>query len=153
LQTSLTQKMNRNRQKIDGGWRLLDHTADIMIEVWGASLESVFLNSAEAMTAVLVPCTDLPTETEFEVALEADTLEELLVNWLREILFHSQVRNLILVQARIEDLSRIVLRAKLYFGAVRPDCEPEFEIKGVTYHGLSIQQHDETYSARIVFDI
>jgi SHS2 domain-containing protein len=145
--------MKSNRQKIDGGWRLLDHTADIMIEVWGASLEAVFLTAAEAVTAMLLPCTDVPAQTEFEVALEADTVEELLVNWLREILFHSQTRNLILVQARIEDLSKTVLKAKLYFGVSRTACEPEFEIKGVTYHGLSIQEHDGTYSARIVFDI
>ncbi len=145
--------MKSNPQKIDSGWRLLDHTADIMIEVWGASLEAVFLTAAEAMTAVLLSCTDVPAETELDVALEADTVEELLVNWLREILFHSQARNLILVQARIDDLSRTVLKAKLYFGVGGPGCEPEFEIKGVTYHSLSIQEHEGAYSARIVFDI
>lgn len=145
--------MKGNRQKNDGGWRQLDHTADIMIEAWGASLEAVFLNAAEAVTAVMHPCTEVLVEKELDLALEADTVEELLVSWLREILFHSQTRSLILVKAQIDDLSETILKAKLHFGAIDLACEPEFEIKGVTYHGLTIQEHDGTYSARVVFDI
>ena len=145
--------MNKNQQKTDSGWRLLDHTADIMIEVRGSSLEDLFLNAAEAMTTVLVPCANVAGQTELDVALEADAAEELLVGWLREILFHVQTRGLILVRAEMDDLSDTALKAKLHFGTSGPECEPEFEIKAVTYHGLSIHEQDGIYSARIVFDI
>ena len=145
--------MNKNQQKTNTSWKLLDHTADIMIEVWGSSLEDLFLNAAEAMTTVLVPCADVPRERELDVVLEADAAEELLVSWLREILFHVQTRGLILVRAEMDDLSDTALKAKLHFGTSGPECEPEFEIKAVTYHGLSIQEQDGIYSARIVFDI
>jgi SHS2 domain-containing protein len=153
LPTLIFRKMSKNQQKIDSGWKLLDHTADIMIEVRGLSLKELFLNAAEAMTTVLVPCADVLGQTELDVALEADAAEELLVSWLREILFHVQTRGLILVRAEMDDLSDTALKAKLHFGASPPECEPEFEIKAVTYHGLSIQEQDGIYSARIVFDI
>ncbi len=153
MPTRIIRKMNRNQQKIDSGWKVLDHTADIMIEVRGPSLEELFLNAADAMTTVLVPCADVTEEMELEIALEADAAEELLVSWLREILYHIQTRGLVWVRGQIDDLSNTALKGKLYFGGIRPECEPEFEIKAVTYHGLSIQKQYGIYSTQVVFDI
>jgi SHS2 domain-containing protein len=45
------------------------------------------------------------------------------------------------------------LLAKVSFADNPLDVEASFEIKGVTYHGLSIIKNSDGYSARIVFDI
>ena len=85
--------------------------------------------------------------------VEADSAEELLVNWLRELLFLNQTRKLIMTHAQIIVFTETNLLAKVSFADNPPDVESSFEIKGVTYHGLSIIKNSDGYSARIVFDI
>lgn len=93
------------------------------------------------------------SQTEMELRLEADSAEELLIDWLRELLFLNQTRKFAMINAQMITFSETNLRAKISFGINPPDFEPSFEIKGVTYHGFSIVRISEGYSAKIVFDI
>jgi SHS2 domain-containing protein len=146
-------KTMTNSPKSEKRWKLIDHTADIRLEVWGADLKELFVNAATALTEMLGAATDTPTQEHVDVGLESAGLDELIVDWLREILFYNQVRGRFLVQCTIEELSDTDLRARLTFG-VRPDEEqPDIEIKAVTYHGLAVDKSDEGYCARILFDM
>ncbi len=145
--------MTKETTKIDAGWTLLDHTADIRMEVHGSSVRELFLNAAQGFTNLLATEKRGVPDTELELSLEADNLEELLVDWLRELLFYHETRGFILVSADIEELSDTTLRAKLSGRTRSPEEEPEIEIKAVTYHGLSIQKNDTGYAVTIVFDI
>ncbi len=142
-----------NYPKPDKGWRFLEHTADIRLEVHGDTLADLFLYAAAGLKNLISSDAEAVPETELEITLEAGTSEELLVDWLRELLFISQTRQLVMVQAQIKDLSEINLKARVYFGTKPSDVETSLEIKGVTYHGLSIEKNTAGYSARIVFDI
>ncbi len=140
-------------KKPDRGWTLLDHTADIRMEVRGKDLEELFTNAAHGLTRLVAEESEVEPESELELALEADTVEELLVDWLRELLFVNQTRGFILIRLKMAEVSRTVLKARV-LGRIRgPDEEPLAEIKAVTYHGLSVQMDDRGYSVRIVFDI
>jgi SHS2 domain-containing protein len=134
-------------------WKLLEHTADIRLEVYGATLEGLFINAALGLSNIILPKAELTPQTELEIKVEADSAEELLVNWLRELLFLNQTRKLIMTHAQIIVFTETNLLAKVSFADNPPDVESSFEIKGVTYHGLSIIKNSDGYSARIVFDI
>ncbi len=135
------------------GWTLLDHTADIRMEVHGSSVGELFLNAAQGFTNLLATEKRGVPDTELGLSLAADNIEELLVDWLRELLFHHETRGFILVSADIEELSDTALRAKLAGRTRGPEEEPEIEVKAVTYHGLSVQKNDSGYAVTIVFDI
>ncbi len=139
--------------KPEKSWKLLEHTADIRLEVYGATLEDLFINAALGFSNIILPEAELTSQTELEIKLEADSAEELLVNWLRELLFLNQTRKLIMTHAQIIVFTETDLLAKVSFTIIPPDVESSFEIKGVTYHGLSIVKNSQGYSARIVFDI
>jgi SHS2 domain-containing protein len=141
------------RKKSDPGWILLDHTADIRMEVRGTDLEELFANAALGMTRLIAEESEVEPESELEFSLEAYTVEELLVDWLRELLFFNQTTGFILIQPKIVEVSRTVLKARILGRIKCPDEEPLTEIKAVTYHGLSVQVDDRGYSAKIVFDI
>ncbi len=146
-------KTDKKRPKSDKGWRLLEHTADIRLEAHGATLEELFINAALGFTRLILPDTKLTSQKEMEICLEADSAEELLVDWLRELLFLNQTRKFAMVNAQMIAFSESNLVARISFGINPPEVEPSFEIKGVTYHGLSIVKGSEGYSAKIVFDI
>ena len=145
--------MTKESTKIDAGWTLLDHTADIRMAVHGSSVGELFLNAAQGLTSLLARESQGLPDTDLEFRLEADNIEELLVDWLRELLFHHETRGFILVSADIKELSETTLRAKLAGRTRGPEEEPEIEIKAVTYHRLSIQKNDTGYAVTIVFDI
>jgi SHS2 domain-containing protein len=145
--------MTKATKKNDPGWRLLEHTADIRMEVHGSSLGELFLNAARGFTNLLVLEPQGRPDTELELLLKADNVEELLVDWLRELLFHHQTHDFILVSADIEEISDTIVKAKVAGRTRGRDEEPEIEIKAVTYHGLSVQKNDTGYAVTIVFDI
>lgn len=123
------------------------------MEVRGKTLEGLFLNAADGLVNLLAPDPRAETDTELDVVLDSDNAENLLVDWLREILFYNQTRDFIPVQTEVVELSDKLLRAKLVGGVRLSEEEAVAEIKAVTYHGLSITKNDQGYVARIVFDI
>jgi SHS2 domain-containing protein len=145
--------MMKNQANPDGGWRLLDHTADIRLEVWGTSLEKLFIYAAKSLSTLLTSPTEPNSEEQIQVALEGGELDELLVNWLREILFYTQTRRIVVTEADIVELSETSLKAKLKVRKKRIGAETSVEVKGVTYHGISIRVNDQGYTAQIIVDI
>lgn len=144
--------MTDNQVNPNGGWRFLDHTADIRLEVWGTSLERLFVNAARSLLTLLASPAQPDKKERIEVSIDGGETDELLVNWLREILFYSQTRRLVITDIHILELSESRLKASLMGvkAQVRTDV---LEIKGVTYHGSSIQENDKGFTARIIFDI
>jgi SHS2 domain-containing protein len=134
-------------------WRLIDHTADMRVEVCGSDLQELFANAAAALTELLGTGSEIRIEKEMDVTLESPGLEELMVDWLREILYYNQVSGWILAQISLEQLSHTTLKARLSFGVRRDEEPPDTEIKAVTYHGISVEKTDLGYCSRILFDI
>jgi SHS2 domain-containing protein len=69
------------------GYRILDHTADIGVEVHGATLADLFSQAAFALVDLLTDRGALTGETERIIRVEGADLEDLWINYLREILY------------------------------------------------------------------
>ncbi len=138
----------------DQPWTLIDHTADLRMEVHGRTIEDLFVNAAKGLASLLNPKAEAQRGDVLEVSVEAEDYEELLVNWLREILFHHEVNGFMLVKPEIPELSPKMLVGRLE-GTYSQGGENAAgaDLKAVTYHGLSIEKTDEGYTARILFDI
>lgn len=134
-------------------WRLIDHTADVRLEAHGVSVEELFVNAAVGLTSIVMPDITPDPDEECEISVDGADTEDLLVGWLREILFRLEVDAFIL--SRVEEIKLVEERceARLLGRRRKPEEEPEMEIKAVTYHGLSIDRTSDGFTARIVFDI
>lgn len=143
----------KKRWKSDDCWRLIEHTADIRAEVTGSSLEELFVNAAYGLTSLLYAGPDVESETEIDLVLPGEEPEEILVDWLREILYRNRVEGLVFVGADVEESSAELFKVRAYFGSGPEGEAPEAEIKAVTYHGLTIAKNDSGLTARILFDI
>ncbi len=135
------------------GVRLLDHTADVGLELEAPDLETLFLRAARGAEA-LVGTTPEPAAAggeEVAIALEAGDVALLLAEWLRELLFLRQVRGRSFVDARFEELTATRLAARIRLTPAGDDAIRE--IKGVTYHGLEAVRRDDGWYARVIFDV
>jgi SHS2 domain-containing protein len=134
-------------------WRFLDHKADLRIEIFGRTLADLFVNAANALSHLLIGDPQIVHQHETHVSLTADTVEDLMVEWLRELLFEYQVHGKVPAHVEILEIQETFVKAMIHFGIPRLTEPPDFEIKGVTYHGLKIGQTGKRWSTRVIFDI
>ncbi|MFH1112956.1 MAG: archease [Pseudomonadota bacterium] len=140
-------------EKTDQGWRLLEHTADIRLEVEGETIEELFINAARGFAQLVAEAPAAESSEEIDVRLEAETVDDLLVDWLRELLFLNQTESFVFLEAQDIAVSGASLKARLLGRKFADDELPPFEIKAVTYHDMTIERTERGYVTRIVFDI
>lgn len=140
----------------------LPHTADLKIRVYGATPEKLFEHAVIGMFQVIHPkipacriehervvCDDLPIVHEVEVR-SFDQIS-LLVDFLSEALYLSDVHNEAYLAANVHEISKTYVRATLY--GIGVTGFEVVEIKAVTYHEMEIKQVNGMWQADIVFDI
>ena len=137
--------------------KLLDHTADIRIEVWGQTRKELFGNAVEAMFDVMV---DMLIEEETKpfsekiVKITGHDLEDTLINFLREALYLFNGKNWLIRSCDPLELTGRSIVARLKGEPYNPQKNPQkTEIKAVTYHGLIIEKLNNSWRAKVVFDV
>ena len=144
--------MTRVMQK----YETLDHTADLKIKAFGKTLPEVFVNMALGLAGQQAE-TDglgkLGAAGDWEkIFLESDNLESLLIDWLNEILYRSDVSGKIYSKIEVLKFSEKPHRIETRIKGVKIERK-NIEIKAATYHDLVIKKVDERWEAVVVFDI
>lgn len=134
-------------------YNTFEHTADVGIEARGATLEEAFANAARGMFSVIVDGSDIAAREKREVSLEAtEDDEQLLVDWLSELLYIHDVEGLVFdsFDVTLGDGLHAVARGEPYS---RETHGYGTEIKAVTYHLLDIKRTKKGIHIKVLFDI
>jgi SHS2 domain-containing protein len=135
-------------------YTLIDHTADIGIDVLGNSLQELFANAAYALFDIITDISKVERKTEYQVTVTGIDREQLLVNWLSELLYMHDVKNLLFQDFCITNIRENQLSASVWGEVFREDKHViKTEIKAVTYHALSVFQENKQWKARVIFDL
>lgn len=132
-------------------YRQISHTADVGIKVWGQSLEELFKNAVKGMVSIVLDRAFDKKDEHIEIELSAPDNEDLLVDFLNEMLYKINVDNWIPSKADIQ-VKDNELKGKIFGGKLRPDQEIAVEIKAATYHNIEIKK-EEQYNTVIYFDV
>jgi len=137
-------------------YEIFDHTADIGIRIKAATLEELFREGAEALFSLIVA--NLQTieprqQLSFSVALRDREYDYLLFDWLNELLFTFDTRQIVLTRFDVK-----ITSAGLEATALGESIDParhrlEHEVKAITYHGLKVVQEDGQWLAEVIVDI
>lgn len=141
------------------GVREVEHTADVGLAISGATLEQLFhraaLGIARLMRGDARPAGATSTRgargATRSVALAAESSDLLLARWLGELLYLDDVDGFVYEGAEFATLVEERLEATVQ-GRIDPEA-PMCQLKGVTYHGLSLGRGEEGWEARVIFDI
>lgn len=135
-------------------YELLNHTADIGIRVTEPSIKALFETSGRGMVAQISDTEGLSGARKKEINVEGMDREDLLINWLRELLCFWTIDGLLVKDARIHEISDFRLRAEVLYDAYDPkQHEILKDIKAVTYHNISVVRTDAGWTADIIFDV
>ncbi len=135
-------------------YEIIEHTADIGIKAFGENLAESFENAAKAMFDLITDNSEIDNIGQYTIKLEAPDLEQLLVDWLSELLFLNSAKNLVFGFFKIKiDEEHPHLNAKIFgenFNVSKHKIG--MEIKAVTYHMLKVN-NNYPFSAQVLFDI
>lgn len=133
---------------------LIDHTADIGVKAYGKTLSECFENAAKGMFDIITDNSEIGSVGQYDINLEADSLEQLLVDWLSELLFLNSANNLVFgffktdIDEKNNKLSGRVFGEKFDLSKHKIGAE----IKAVTYHMLEIKVNKRKH-VQVLFDI
>ena len=135
-------------------YELIEHTADVGIKAYGKNISEAFENAAKGMFDIITDKSEIEAVGEYEIHLEAQDLEQLLVDWLSELLFLNSAKNLVFSFFKVElDEKNNSLSAHV-FGEKYNISKHKIgmEIKAVTYHILEVR-NKRPYNVQVLFDI
>ncbi len=133
---------------------LIDHTADIGIDVFGNSLQELFSNAAFAMFDIIADLSNVKNKDEYRISVSGVDREQLLVNWLGELLYIHDVKGLLFKDFTINNITDTQLDAIARGEGYKDGIHIiKTEMKAVTYHNLSIIKKDSQWQGRIIFDL
>jgi SHS2 domain-containing protein len=135
-------------------YELFEHTADLGIRVCAGSLDELFADAARGLFAVMVTKIDAVQPVEevtFQVA--GNNIEELLHDWLSELLYTFYTRRLVLAEFRVQ-----VGPAGLSAVARGEPIDPQRheiggEVKAITWHELKVEQLADGWRAEVIVDL
>jgi len=135
-------------------YEFINHTADLGIKVWGNSLKELFENAACSMFDIMAELDKVRTRYFLDVEMEEERTDELLADWLRNLLYKFNGEGYLLKEFNIEEISKKGLKAKV--GGEKLDLSRHIlkrEIKAVTYHDLAVKKTSQGWQAQVIFDI
>jgi SHS2 domain-containing protein len=143
-------------------FKIVPHTADLKISVYGTTYEELFLHALVGMfqsTDPTIPgcqvhnsrivCTHLPECRH--IVVSAQGYEFLLIDFLSEALCLSDIYNEVYLSMTVTYLTPYEIDATLR--GIKITGFSQVEIKAVTYHDLNIRHVNGHLEADIVFDI
>ena len=134
-------------------FEVIDHTADIGIAAYGVDLKETFANAACALFSLMVDLDGVSESLCREAEVTADNREDLLVEWLNELIYIFDVDNVLLKRFEITRLSDTGLRAKCFGEKNDPQRHSiKMGVKAATYHMLWVEEGNG-YRAQVLLDI
>lgn len=135
-------------------YNLIDHTADFGIHVFSNSEKELFQDAALAMFEVIVEAENPGKWSDRIVSATGNDQQELMVNWLRELLYMWTGHEKILKSVTVDALTPQAIAARIALEPYDPVRHHVLnEIKAVTYHQIEVCRKNEHWEARIIFDI
>jgi SHS2 domain-containing protein len=137
-----------------GNYKLLEHTADLGVTVYGKGCKELFENAAFAMYDLISDIRFIHSLVVLRVKSEGIDKDELLKNWLSELLFYFHIKDMLLSSFDVEKINDKSI-ISVVSGEKRDKKRHtlKHEIKAVTYHSLKIIKKDNKFQTNIIFDV
>lgn len=139
---------------MQAGWEHFPHGADIGIRGWGPTPSEAFEQAGLALTAVVVEPSGVQRDIAVDIARDAPTLDDLLVEWLNALIFEMATRQAVFGAFRVQIVNHH-LQATAYGERLDPDRhEVAVEPKGATYTALRVARSPgDAWEAQCVIDV
>ncbi len=130
--------------------------ADVAFQVKADSWDHLFVGASEALTSVMVDMRDLGNKRHLSIDLSAPTVDELLFDWLSEMVYLKDVEAFLAKTTVVRVTPGAIWHAS---GTMDGDTiHPKEQrlgqdIKAVTYHMFQVSRDGDELTAQVVVDV
>ena len=134
-------------------YRVLDHTADAGVEATEPTFPGLVEELAAGMFALIAEVEPCSPEVEASVAVESESREDLVVDVLSELLFRSEVEDVVFCEFEASETGGggVTVTARGVPSRALPLTGAP--VKAVTYHDLIVAPRAEGWYGRVYFDV
>ncbi len=136
----------------------IDHSADTGLRITGDTIEELFEAAAEGMFSIILETGPQLPDKRIAVSLKELEYDDLLLEWLRELLYMFETEKLVLRNFDIR-----IFTDKKGIKNLSAECRGELfdkkrhqfntEIKNVTYHRLKVEKLQNEWQGEVIFDL
>lgn len=141
----------------------LDHVADTKFIAYGDTIEKVFENAALATLSVIADISTIHPKTAFEINLENVSKENLMVDFLSELLYIFDAEETVLGAVYVkeagvkkdDDGNDVWFINAVVSGEPIDSAKQNFktEVKAITYSGIRVEETPTGFEAEVVLDL
>ena len=133
-------------------FQLIEHTADTGLVAYGRSLAEAFANAAYGLFSIITELNQVREVKSRPVTVTAGDVEELLFNWLNELIYVFEVEHLLFKRFDISELTEHNLKATCWGETYDPSRHQlKLGVKSATYHMLEVD--GEKNRVQVIFDV
>tara|TARA_Y100000310_G_scaffold272474_1_gene287438 strand:- start:4698 stop:5117 length:420 start_codon:yes stop_codon:yes gene_type:complete len=137
-------------------YKFLDHTADVLFEAYGKTLEELFINAALAVQEIQVDIRTVKPKITKKISLKESKLDLLLFEFLQELIFLKDSEQLFFSNFKVK-----ITKNRKY--SLEATCKGErlnlerhklgVDTKAITFHEFELKELKSGYKARVIVDI
>jgi len=135
-------------------YRLTTRQSELAVKVTGGSQADLFANSAFALFDVISDMEKIEIKERMPLEVEGADRDDLLVNWMRELLYLYQGSGYLLKEFVIREVKDTSVKAEVCGEKVDPDRhEIKQEIAAVAYHQSRMTKTGNQWTAQLIFEV
>jgi SHS2 domain-containing protein len=135
-------------------YRVTPRQSDLAVKVLGNSQADLFANSAFALFDVMTDVEKVAIKDRMPLEVEGADRDDLMVNWMRELLYLYQGSGYLLKEFHIREAKDTSVKAEVFGEKIDPDRhEIKKEILAVAYHQSRMQKTGDQWTAQVIFEI
>ncbi|HJX09856.1 MAG TPA: archease [Candidatus Binatia bacterium] len=135
-------------------YRLTTRQSELAVKVTGGSQADLFANSAFALFDVMLDVEKIEIKEHLSLEVEGADRDDLLVNWMRELLYLYQGSGYLLKEFLIREVKDTSVKAEVCGEKIDPDRhEIKQEIAAVAYHQSRMTKTGNQWTAQLIFEV
>jgi len=138
-------------------YKYFDHQADIGIIGEGRDMNEAFQEAARAMFNIMCNLKKVEKKKSINITVKAKNAEELLVEWLNELLAQINLKNMVFSAFDVyitKRFGRYILKGAAHGEKIdRQKHELKTEVKAATYSQLGVVKTDDHYRCQCIIDV
>lgn len=134
-------------------YEVLEHTADIGLRAWAPSFEEMIAEASAGLVSIALEINSISPREQYPIAAKGDDRESLLVNWLSEVLFYTDGKQIGLGKFQVNPSDGFAATGVAMGEPRQPRHVSKLIVKGVTYHQLKVIHRPDCWMCEVYLDI
>jgi SHS2 domain-containing protein len=135
-------------------YRITKHQSELAVRITGSSQAELFTNSAFALFDVMTDIANVEIKECLPLEVEGNDRDDLMVNWMRELLYLYQANGYLLKEFKIIDVKDTIVKAEVSGEKIDPDRhEIKQEITTVAFHKSRMEKTGNQWIAQLIFEL